>query len=143
MSCRPTGSATSRAAAASSGCQGRARPDSVRVTSRVADRALDRLQPGQGHEVCAAQLAVDGDGQEHGALVLGQVPDPEAQDVAHLSGHPERLPGRRDAAEHQGPPDLEHEERVAARLLMDQPQHAGAQREAQVMAEQPSSLLAR
>ena len=80
----------------------------------VADRALDRLEPGQGHEVCAGQLAVDGDGQEHGALVLGQVPDPEAQDVAHLSGHPERLPGRRDPAELQGAPDLEHEQRVAA-----------------------------
>ena len=90
-----------------------------------ADRAFDRLQAGQGHQVGAAQLTVQRDRQEHRALVVGQVPDPEAEDVGHLAGDSQRLPGIGDAALQQRPADLEDEERVAARLLMDQPQHAG------------------
>ena len=55
-------------------------------------------------------------------------------------GTPSGLPGIGDAALQQRPADLEDEERVAARLLMDQPQHARVQGEVQVVPEHPSGL---
>ena len=74
-------------------------------------------------------------------LVDGQVPHPEAEHVGHLVGDSQRLPGVGNATLQQRPADLDDEERVAARLLMDQPQHAGVQRQVQVVPEQPRGLL--
>ena len=105
------------------------------------DRAFDRFQAGQGDQVGAVQLTVQRDRQEYGALVVGQVPDPQAEDVGHLGGEAQRLPGLGDAALEQRPADLEDEERVAARLFVHQPQHPRAQREGQVVPEQPRGRL--
>ena len=99
----------SRAAAASNGCQGLARPPSETVTRRPWTAAFDRLQAGQGHQVAAGQLTVQRDRQEHRALVVGRSLTRRPSMSAISPGTPSGFPGIGDASLQQRPADFEHE----------------------------------
>ena len=107
----------------------------------VAHRRLDGLEPDQLHERVLADVGVERDGEQQGALLLGQVADPEPEHRGHLFGHAQRLADVGDPALDEHPPDLEREQRVAARLLVHHPEHARRDHQREVLVQQSRGLV--
>ena len=115
------------------------RPNAFVVDDQRAcrDRSLQGSRLRQPGELIGSHASAQRHGEQEPALIRREPGDPCPEEVAHLVGHGQLVAHCRWALLGELPPDLECEERVSDRHVVDPPDELMRQREPQARSQHP------